>query len=197
MSNVDQKTQTYLEVLDKYQKETDQLSNEFREGFLQLSKANFGLSSTNTRFGQDMYDERMKRIAIVRINKNGEFGLHRETAKSEQQYLQANKLNKTQKGTAKKSSDSSSRNNKDKEKSNISTHASDKRSAVSKDPIQMFGIIVPSSLRTSQTHFINSLDAIVNVINYERKLKQLEDDLNKQLPFKHPVNTNNDKINER
>lgn len=145
--DVDEKTQRYLETLDEYQTEIERLSNGFREGFIQLAKANYGRSATNTRFGQDMYDDRMKSVYGVRVS---------DTGYSVQRVDDDDEEGKGEKEKAK----------------------------ISRNPLNMFGIIVPMSLRQAQQHFIFSVEAIGGVTTSRKRLQELERELSSELPFK-------------
>jgi hypothetical protein len=184
MDAVDKKTQRFLEILDEYQRETEKLSNELREGFLQLAKANFGISAANTRFGQDMYDERMRRIAKVEVGEDGEFILNRERIEIRKSLDKGDKINTTD------HKDDSANLEK-----TSSTDALDDISNNVKNPLHMFGIIVPSSLRLAQGHFVKGVDTIPTLINCKNRLEQLEVELNKELPFKQTSTASDESFN--
>ncbi|KAI8898678.1 hypothetical protein BC833DRAFT_588817 [Globomyces pollinis-pini] len=48
-----------------------------------------------------------------------------------------------------------------------------------KNPILWFGVLVPQSLKLSQTNFVNSLDLVLNLSNIQLELSQLTDRFNK------------------
>jgi len=52
----------YLSILDEYTQATEQIQNEFKEGFINLSRANYANSSFVKPFGKDCWDNTVKAI---------------------------------------------------------------------------------------------------------------------------------------
>lgn len=62
VSLLDTKVMRYLELLDEYQTCTDNLSESYKNGFINLSRANY---ASNRRFNKDFYDHRQMNAVIT------------------------------------------------------------------------------------------------------------------------------------
>jgi hypothetical protein len=123
MAVKDDLIEEYLVALDSYEKAQMCVGSSFASGFMDLAKANQS-QSLNTRFGQDMYDDRIKAL--------------KQVTNCEPLYITTTDV---------------------------------------KNPLNMFGILVPPSLRAAQQAFSCGLDAVVDVINSKAKVEQLEKDI--------------------
>ncbi|KAI5803746.1 hypothetical protein EDC01DRAFT_611724 [Geopyxis carbonaria] len=147
----------YLDTIDTYQLQMKQLSSELSAGYLALAQANF--HSTGIRYGQDFYDERMtaiKRMELKPVDGHIEFILKpRETADGASQKVQKGQL-------------------KEEEKKEVDEEEVEETPQVDvQDPIRWFGILVPQSLRTSQSRFSTGVDCVFQLSTTISKLESL------------------------
>ncbi|CCH46525.1 Coiled-coil domain-containing protein [Wickerhamomyces ciferrii] len=149
----------YLETLDNYTTRQEQLNNELKEGYIQLSRANYVSHSLSKPYGKDYWDERVKAIRKVAIGEEFKIVDVDDVSKKE---------NKDKVGNI--------RNRKQKENDEKKV----KEVKVKKyNPINMFGVLVPLQLRQSQSNFIKGLDHIVEVVNLRNKLDQISEKIEK------------------
>ncbi|KAI4145277.1 MAG: hypothetical protein LQ340_006339, partial [Diploschistes diacapsis] len=66
LSTLSDLLERYLHLLDQYTTLRAQLSQDLSSGFLSLAQANFNAPSHVRRYGQDLYDERMR--ATLRVD---------------------------------------------------------------------------------------------------------------------------------
>ncbi|KAF2146232.1 uncharacterized protein K452DRAFT_294815 [Aplosporella prunicola CBS 121167] len=162
----------YLVLLDQYTTAREQLSTALASGFISLAQANFN-SPNRVRYGQDLYDERMQALRAVSIDETGPaltraIGLVKTTGEPP--------------SPSSDPADEAPPNPNDpaeitaSDKDNTPQHAAEGEThPTPRDPIRMFGILVPPALRTSQAHFVRAVEGPVpRLANLAAELRALE-----------------------
>lgn len=195
MSNKEEKdikTIELLELLDRYQLIKSSNRNNFIDGFLNLSRANF--QNDKIRYGIEKFDLRCYQACkIINLSSNNidQFQLidrlekNRLIKKSkEQEEQQQQKDNEQeeqqQQQKDKEQKESILRNRKEKKINEINElDDNDEKPIIEyKDPIKQFGGIVPQELRKSQINFNNALIELIEIINLIKKIEILINELN-------------------
>ena len=121
-----------------------------------IARANF-TAERGVRYGQDHYDERMQAIRLLQVDKD-KLTVNLVPAGSEP--------DTTQKGSAEKTDEVDEEDAASKGKHSTSR---------SKDPIRMFGILVPQALRQGQSQAILLVEDIVpELVNVNQEMERVE-----------------------
>ncbi|KAK6502343.1 hypothetical protein TWF506_002924 [Arthrobotrys conoides] len=167
---------SYLDLFDEYQASRAELSRALSDGFFNLAQANFN-APNRVRYGEDMYDNRMKALRGVGIvvDEND------VTA-----YTLKDLTSPPEVGTPEKADPEATSNldgsdlGSDKEKISKSADQGDSDTPNTKpegseaaltlvnpkaDPLRWFGILRPMALGTAQTNFVHSLPPIMKLVS--------------------------------
>lgn len=174
MSPIDEKTIRLLELIDTYEKLTNENRLNYINAFLNLSRANYNNGSLSKKYGADSFDLRPYG-ACKKIKLNGKFELvdllNEQRTKNEQPKI--DNINKED------DAESTLKNRKTKkfETGKESDNNLESHGPKLKDPITQFGGLVPYQLKQSQTFFSNSLAVSIKIINLQRAIKELIEDI--------------------
>nr|CAG8452560.1 10358_t:CDS:2 [Entrophospora candida] len=178
----------YFSFISNYQEQWKQINTELENGFLQLAHAKYTMGSG--RITQNQYDERMKastRVLISKvetavtdtsnlINSSNEhnYTLINYDKFSEDDVDDSDKIiiKNTTSSTLRQRSLKST-NKEEMEDSGIKKSSKIK---VNKNPLNWFGILVPSTLRDTQKHFKQALVSMVMIINIHNKILEKENE---------------------
>lgn len=163
LGNPDEKDQLiikYLTLLDQYNQAVDQLNHEFKEGFIDLSRANYANTSSVKPFGRDCWDDTVKAIKKVRVGEDYKLiDFDRDETKDEDKDKLKDGLEIRNRVKSKGQENIENKEIKKKKKYN---------------PINMFGVLVPLQLRESQAHFNRALPQMITIVNLRKELLSLE-----------------------
>ncbi len=155
-SEKDQLLIKYLALLDQYNQAVEQLNHEFKEGYINLSRANYANTSVVKPYGRDCWDDRVKAIKKVSI------GDKIELIDVEEKVDKVKDDDEKDQSIRNRSKKVEETPNKKKKKYN---------------PINMFGVLVPLQLRQSQSHFNKSVIQMISIVNLRNELISMEDEL--------------------
>mmetsp|Transcript_7114 Transcript_7114/g.9003 ORF Transcript_7114/g.9003 Transcript_7114/m.9003 type:complete len:225 (-) Transcript_7114:1325-1999(-) len=183
LSAIDDKTIRLLELVDTYEKLTNENRLNYINGFLNLSRANYNNGSLSKKFGPDSFDLRPYR-ACKQIQIKDKFELvdllKAQKDKSEQA---KNKSGQRKDAIEIKETDvkSTMKNRKTKkvgrEKESDEIDEIEIQNPKLRDPISQFGCLVPYQLKQSQSFFSNGLDISIKIINLQGEIKKLIEDI--------------------
>ncbi|KAF2752334.1 hypothetical protein M011DRAFT_473564 [Sporormia fimetaria CBS 119925] len=183
---LDELLEQYLITLDRYQKAQQQLTTHLASGFLSLAQANFS-NSSHTHYGQDYYDGRMQALRIVHLEIEPTVAFKAVktdvTAAPKPKSEEANAAEESEALEEEAAASNSETPTSDQEEppkdtsnSSTSTDAGDASATVRKehrDPLRWFGILVPPSLRSTQSSFVAAVETTVpdmaSLVNELRK----------------------------
>ncbi|KEQ61330.1 uncharacterized protein M437DRAFT_17531, partial [Aureobasidium melanogenum CBS 110374] len=192
----------HLTLLDSYHQAQQQIARHFSSGFFNLAQATFK-STTRVRYGQEYYDDRMQ--AITRFDASiDDHELPHLALKIDDTTLTTTK-NSNKDSTTKSSNDivdekeedapaqqptppstppteSEEKRPDEQSHENKSEQADGKESAQKKvrDPIHWYGILVPPSLRSSQTSFKSAIqNPIIEAANSAQALRHVSMEIRK------------------
>jgi hypothetical protein len=149
----------YLTKLDEYTALRHALQKKMSSGFIELARAKY----TGRSYGRDFWDEKVRATRMVECGQKMKLVGADAVEAKEKCALKQRKPGKIHEKEEKE----------EKEKKQY-------------DPINMFGVLVPYSLRLSQAEFQKSLGDMVNLINLQKELDQLADAIEKE-SFQHTV----------
>ncbi|KAL8688691.1 MAG: hypothetical protein Q9218_005463 [Villophora microphyllina] len=160
---LDDLLERYLNLVHQYHAQQQTLAKELSSGYFSLARANFS-NPNRVRYGQDFYDDRMQ--AGVRLNIDS-MTEHTPIAtvgqESQKDTISISVLQPTRKST-----------DTQDEKSPKSDTEKEAEAPVI-DPLRWFGILVPPTLRTSQSSFKHAVTEIVpSLANISNEMKELE-----------------------
>lgn len=165
----------FLLLVDEYQVVSSEVCETLKKGHLDVAKANFdnfmASSTFNSRISQFSYDERPQ-SALLTVSEDptlSKWTIHQKEIQVRTQRGVA-KEEATEKGAGDK------KENTDKKataKDHVTASATEIVSKVP-DPITMFGIMPPHTLRTAQGHFQSAVSTLVELANIQRRLIALE-----------------------
>lgn len=189
IAHVDDLLTQYLETLDSYQSLRTQLSKSFSDGFISLANANrTSLLGAGRRYGEEGFDQRMKagrrvcvglETGIGRVEcqvASFEAGLSGGNGEDESEEKR-NQSPDAEDGTGKRASQLPTPPREDAPRPS-GPQKTAKDSSGFRDPIRWYGILVPPSLRSAQSSFIDSVENHVpGLIEIQSTLRRLEDDI--------------------
>lgn len=127
-----------------------------------IARANF-TADRGVRYGQDHYDDRMQATRVLEV-KSESVELHVVTDLEMQSEAQG--------------SESKDSSNADSESTSTTQTPNSSRS---KDPLRMFGILVPQSLRLAQSQAVKLVEEIVpKLVNINMEMERLEIDIRRK-----------------
>lgn len=197
LDNLDTLLERYLTLLDTYTTTQQQLTAHLQSGYLSLAKANFD-SSNRTRYGQDFYDERMQALRRMRMDEGAE-----EDAGKAAMRLSVVMMGSGQEQTPSRDGKEGSgtrvqlpsppptpaaddedeeEEDEDEDTEDPSQQeeptATDEKTPQIQDPIRMFGLLVPRSLRSAQGSFTSAVTGPVpDLVNVNRQMRMLENEI--------------------
>lgn len=172
LSPIDDKTIKLLELVDSYEKLSNENRLNYINGFLNLSRANYNTGSLRKKYGPESFDLRpYEACKSIQYDKTFQIidKLKKQTKDNE----------KLEKGETQDKEESSLKNRRTK-KSAVEIKKSDiDEIAVPKlkDPISQFGGLVPYQLRQSQKYFDDCLTVSVKLVNLQREIIALIEDI--------------------
>lgn len=183
LSPIDDKTIRLLELIDAYEKLTNENRLNYINGFLHLSRANYNNGSLSKKFGPESFDLRPYG-ACKQIQVKDKFELVDLLKAQKDKSEQAKDISGQAKETNEKKEtdvESTLKNRKtkkvEKEKEFDNIDDIESQNSKLKDPISQFGGLVPYQLKQSQAFFGNCLDISIKIINLQREIKKLIEDI--------------------
>lgn len=192
LDTLDTLLERYLHLIDTYTTAQKTLASHLQNGYLSLAKANF--SSNHTKFGQDYYDERIQALRRVRVEESqggqdraNKGGLRVVTMVSgaQTQDSESGKVFEKEAGVEQLPSPPTTPATDDVDADGTDAPLSPEpeiNAEVSpiKDPIRMFGILVPPALRSAQSDFTAAVTSpIPELINVNREMRTLENEISR------------------
>ncbi|CUM51044.1 unnamed protein product [Debaryomyces tyrocola] len=176
LSPIDDKTIRLLELIDSYEKLTNENRLNYINGFLNLSRANYNNGSLSKKYGADSFDLRPYG-ACKKIKVSDKFELEDllKEQKTKNEQPKTNNINKEDDAESTLKNRKTKKTETDIESDDINDIESQEPKL--KDPISQFGGLVPYQLRQSQTFFGNSLAISIKIINLQRAIKELIEDI--------------------
>ena len=174
---IDSKTIQLLELLDKYQQLTTSNRENFINGFSNLSRANF--QNDKSKYGLEKFDFRCYKACKIIDIKHDKFELINRLMKVNNN--NNNNLATTDSTSSdEKESSKTIRNRKDKKKTTTTSEDIVEKTDHDefRDPIKQFGTIVPYELYKCQENFNNVLNQLIQIINLQKQINQLIQELN-------------------
>lgn len=187
-AQLDQALETYLKTLDLYTSSQEKIADSFTKGFLDLSRGKMALATSSggmwrgASLVHDMWDARMKSNWKVNVDDRREeeglrFGLMKlELETPKQAELKETNLRR-RKGV--KEEEKSEAREKDK-----GDDEEEKQPPIPPNPLYQFGGLPPAKLRSSQTHFQQSIRTMLvgesgedSLINLKLRLEELEEEI--------------------
>ncbi|RHZ79075.1 hypothetical protein Glove_152g103 [Diversispora epigaea] len=169
-SKLDQVLEEYLNLISTYQEQWKQYSKETEGGFFQLAHSKYTMG--HNRLSQDQYDGRMQANTRVLISPNT--GLETNKDSWIQFTLTSGHLDDSINTEDNMSSSSLRRRTahefEKKEKDGTENTEKPLIKRRTRDPLNWFGVLVPSSLRESQRHFKQGFTGIINIINLRNEI---------------------------
>lgn len=167
--SLDDLLERYLNLLDQFQRQRQDLHGHLSSGYLSLAHANFS-NPNRIRYGQDYYDDRMQATSHVSID---QFKEERESFSASPhvafKFSQSPTARDDQEQNAKEAS------NTNIDESAIPSNKKDKSSTVLGDPLHWYGLFVPPALITSQNHFKSVvMDDIPALATLSKEIRELE-----------------------
>ncbi|KAG9944956.1 hypothetical protein KCU85_g7602, partial [Aureobasidium melanogenum] len=187
----------HLTLLDSYHQAQQQIARHFSSGFFNLAQATFK-STTRVRYGQEYYDDRMQastrfdasidnhdlpRLAL-KVNDTTPPTKDSNNKSSDEKVDEKEGDKPTQQPTPPSTPPTESEEKRPDEQSheNKPEQADDKESAQKKvrDPIHWYGILVPPSLRSSQTSFKSAIHGpVIEAANSAQALRHVNMEIRK------------------
>jgi hypothetical protein len=146
----------YLTKLDEYIALRQALQKKMSSGFIELARAKY----TGRPYGRDFWDENVRATRMVECGQK-------------MKLVGADAVDAQEKSTLK-------HRKPGKIHETVEKAAAEEKEKKQYDPINMFGVLVPYSLRLSQAEFQKSLDDMVNLINLQKELDQLAETIKKE-----------------
>lgn len=176
LSPIDDKTIKLLDLIDSYEKLTNENRLNYINGFLNLSRANYNNGSLSKKYGADSFDLRPYG-ACKKIKVSDKFELvdllKEQKTKNEKQEVD----NINEEDDAQSTLKNRKTNKIETEKESDDINDIESQEPKLKDPITQFGGLVPYQLRQSQNFFGNSLAISIKIINLQRAIKELIEDI--------------------
>ncbi|RKF75589.1 hypothetical protein GcM1_233098 [Golovinomyces cichoracearum] len=172
--NIEILLEEYLRLVDEYDRVRQSFCTLHTSARQHLARANF-TAARGIRYGKDLYDSRMQALRSCRITEDVEkgkiaFAIYMKDTKKAHQNLQLeekvteNPVKSTYASSPKTSSSEDNTGEKTKANSSSTIH----------DPIRMFGILIPQSLRLAQGDFIKIVYLIPRLVEINVELVEIE-----------------------
>ncbi|CAG8585138.1 1201_t:CDS:2 [Acaulospora morrowiae] len=162
----------YLGLISTFQEEWKKIGKELEGGFLQMAHAKYTMGPG--RISQDQYDGRMQAFTRVLISQEEGGSVNNTSGATNFQYTLTSGQLEISKGISNDSNNSSSPlRRRAIESGEIVTDKPTKK-RVLRDPLNWFGVLVPSSLRESQRHFKQGFSGMINIINLRGEIIKKE-----------------------
>ncbi|KIX92210.1 uncharacterized protein Z520_12091 [Fonsecaea multimorphosa CBS 102226] len=191
---------SYLTILDTYTNLRAQLSRDLSGGFFALAQANRNANSTlgvGRRYGEEGFDERMKAAKVVKIQETGNTRLPESYNEKEQEEVEEHapvQKNGCETGNGKSGDERTAAqgNKEDMEKPTGDSEEYIQQSAtapycfsvsslasnLTKDPLKWYGILIPTALRTCQSHFATTISSTIpEILNTTSAMRGLEEEI--------------------
>ncbi|KAF4626018.1 hypothetical protein G7Y89_g12147 [Cudoniella acicularis] len=184
---IDELLVKYLHLLDKYTTLRSSIVAADKNIRLNIAQANFSVSN-GIRFGSDFYDDRVQAIKTCCVTAHGSEnsspnaggaavytvsksrGCHEGDATSENDGMNGNTEAAELNGEG-KTAEPADTNGGDAEKE----RKKEKKKPKVKDPISMFGVLVPPALRTAQMHAERMVETTIpQIVSVDAEMKELE-----------------------
>jgi len=167
----------YLHLLDQYTTLREDLSNSFSSAFFTLAHAQRASTlGAGRRYGQEYYDDRMKAQRLVKVDNDAP--RHGLVWKVSRKVAPTRKDNVDLQSREKEDDVSQEVKGQTKDAPEVeedSTNEREKQDPATRDPITWFGILAPSALRQSQSHFTRLVeDQIPDLLSIESKMRRVE-----------------------
>ncbi|ODV95305.1 hypothetical protein PACTADRAFT_33879 [Pachysolen tannophilus NRRL Y-2460] len=174
-SYMDLKMIEYLNLLNKYELKCQEYRMNFVNGFINLSRANYANGNNHRRFNRDYYDLReVKAIKIVETDENNNLKLidllelqKKNLLETKEKEIAENEDNNNEK-------EFSTLRNRNQKNENFTLQKKsmtfEKKDLPYRDPINMFGILVPFQLKESKKFFEKGVYNCIEIINLKNKL---------------------------
>jgi len=183
---LDELLEQYLELLDRYTTLREELSKTFSAGFFSLAQAQRASTlGAGRRYGEECYDERMKAQRRVVVGA-GEAKQYCTFGVAKTVTLEAAKENKTvgNEGTSAKDEEVKKQAGTTATEVNGETVLQEKQQQQKsdsrqdpayRDPVTWFGILVPSTLRQTQSYFVKAIDkTIPDLVSINSEMNAVE-----------------------
>lgn len=176
LSPIDDKTIKLLDLIDSYEKLTNENRLNYINGFLNLSRANYNNGSLSKKYGADSFDLRPYG-ACKKIKVSDKFELVDllKEQKTKNEKPEVDNIN--EEDDAQSTLKNRKTNKIETEKESDDTNDIESQEPKLKDPITQFGGLVPYQLRQSQNFFGNTLAISIKIINLQRAIKELIEDI--------------------
>ncbi|KAI4264441.1 MAG: hypothetical protein L6R42_000433 [Xanthoria sp. 1 TBL-2021] len=167
MGDLDELLERYLNLVHRYTSLHQSMAKELASGYFSLAQANFS-NHNKVRYGQDFYDDRMQALTTFYINPSTDD----PSNDGDVERLLKDTISVTMiQPVSKNLETKKSKVDEDSTKPPISK---DSKPSMS-DPLNWFGILVPSTLRASQTSFKNAATEIIPLLaNLSNEMKSME-----------------------
>lgn len=176
LSPIDDKTIRLLGLIDSYERLTNENRLNYINGFLNLSRANYNNGSLSKKYGADSFDLRPYG-ACKKIKVSDKFELV-DLLKEQKTRNEKPKVDNINEEDAAQSTLKNRKTNEiETEKESDDINEIESQEPKLKDPITQFGGLVPYQLRQSQNFFGNSLAISIKIINLQRAIKELIEDI--------------------
>ncbi|KAL8998856.1 MAG: hypothetical protein Q9169_002194 [Polycauliona sp. 2 TL-2023] len=159
----------YLDLVHRYHLYHQSMAKDFASGYFSLAQANFS-NHNKVRHGQDFYDDRMQALTTFYINSSTDQPFN----DTELERTLQNTLTVTTDQPGRKSTETETEKSMiDADPTGSPTNEGSKHST--SDPLNWFGILVPPTLRASQTFFRHAVtETIPSLANLSNEMKRLE-----------------------
>ncbi|KAL9584466.1 MAG: hypothetical protein Q9212_002105 [Teloschistes hypoglaucus] len=157
MNTLDDLLEEYLNLVHQYHAQQQSLTNDLSSGYFSLAQANFS-SPNRIRYGQDFYDDRMQASITLNFDSNSMPSQGSENATVSVSVHQPIPR---------------SMDMRDAKLSDAKTEQEMEAPVI--DPLRWFGILVPSTLRASQSSFKKAVtERVPSLVNVSSEMKELE-----------------------
>ncbi|KAI8581064.1 hypothetical protein K450DRAFT_234460 [Umbelopsis ramanniana AG] len=193
---LDQLTVEYIQEADAVSKLKETLGKEIAKGFFDLGQAKYSMGTS--KLSRYSYDERMKSLYKIQVDEQGEngndiFSISNVEFKDENDGEETGQIKdevteklsnlslrqrKPAHDTPEKEQLETKGEKETTEETKPKTKSKNKKTKevrkIDRNPLHWFGILVPSSLRTTQQHFKTVVTQIVEEANLVNRLSVLE-----------------------
>ncbi|KAG7194667.1 uncharacterized protein KQ657_004343 [Scheffersomyces spartinae] len=162
LSAIDTKTLELLQLLDKYENTImKQMDINFKNGYLNLSRANYNSGSLTKKFGIESIDMREHLANKIVEVKGKDIVLKNVTKETIQE---TKKTYNTMKADESNNENGLRNRNQNIKSSKPKAFEESEEGGILRDPIHQFGGLVPYQLRQSQTYFIKGLKDAISLV---------------------------------
>ncbi|KAI4104346.1 MAG: hypothetical protein L6R37_003343 [Teloschistes peruensis] len=163
MNTLDDLLERYLNLVHQYHAQQQSLTNDLSSGYFSLAQANFS-SPNRIRYGQDFYDDRMQASITLNFDSNPERSSNPLASQGSGEATVSVSIHQS----IPRSTDMRDEKLPDADTEN-------EMEAPATDPLRWFGILVPSTLRASQSSFKKAVaEKVPSLVNISSEMKELE-----------------------